>query len=119
MKEPTASAIAAASGLSLVSGSVLGLPADALMAGFGGGLIALSFGDPMTWGRKAISVAVSTVAAAYLAPVMVYLLPMPDAMPFVVALKGLAFGIGFGAQKILPAFMERAIAVIKPKGDAS
>lgn len=112
MKEPTASAVAAASGISLVSGTVLGLPAEALMAGFGGGLVALSFGDPLSWGRKVSSVAVSTISAAFLAPALIYVLPRPEAMPESIAIKALAFVVGFGAQKFLPAFIERGRKII-------
>jgi hypothetical protein len=112
MKEPTASALAAASGLTLVSGTILGLPAEALLAGFGGGLVALSFGDPLTWSKKVSSVAVATIAAAYVAPPLVYVLPMPESMPMLVALKGVAFVIGAGAQKIIPAIIDRSKSII-------
>ena len=112
MKEPTATAIAAASGLTLVSGTILGLPAEALLAGFGGGLVALSFGDPMTWSKKFASVAVSTLAAAYLAPPLAYLIPTPENMPMAVAIKGAAFVIGAGAQKLIQACVTRLETII-------
>lgn len=82
------------------------------MAGFGGGLVALSFGQPLTWGRKVFSVAVSTISAAYMAPAGLYLLPLPDTMPESIALKALAFVIGLGAQKFLPALIERGRNVV-------
>lgn len=121
MREPTASAIAAASGLTLVSGSILGLPAEALLAGFGGGLVALSFGEPLTWAKKASSVAVATIAAAYVAPPLAYLLPVPESMPPLLAAKGMAFIIGAGAQALIPAFISRAKSIIDgtPSGGGS
>lgn len=119
MKEPTASAIAAATGVSIISGSILGLPAEALLAGFAGGLVALSFAEPMPWQRKAGTVATSTISAAYLAPVGAYVLPVPEQMPEVVALKAIAFVIGFGAMKILPLALERARGIISGKSERS
>jgi hypothetical protein len=112
MKEPTASALAAASGLTIVGGSILGLPTDALLAGFGGGLVALSFGASLSWGRKVSSVAVATIAAAYLAPALVYLFTPSTGAPELVALKALAFVIGAGAQAIIPAVINRVTKVV-------
>lgn len=111
MKEPTATAMAAASGLTIAGGSVLGLPADALLAGFGGGLVALSIGAPLTWGRKVSSVAVATIAAAYLAPAAVALMSA-DSASEAVFLKALAFLVGAGAQAIIPAAIRRMEAII-------
>lgn len=112
MKEPTASALAAASGLTIVGGTILGLSTDALLAGFGGGLVALSFGDPLSWGRKVSSVAVATIAAAYLAPGLMYLMTKADGTSELVALKALAFVIGAGAQAIIPAAISRLTRII-------
>lgn len=111
MKEPTATAIAAASGLTIAGGSVLGLPADALLAGFGGGLVALSIGTPLTWGRKVSSVAVATIAAAYLAPAAAALTSAEGASEGVF-LKALAFLVGAGAQAIIPASIRRMEEII-------
>ena len=112
MKEPTASAIAAASGVTILSGTVLGLPAEALLAGFAGGLVALSYGDPMTWGRKAGSVAVSTLSAAFLAPGVMHVVPMPVGTESPVWLKFVAFCVGLGAQRAIPALMDSIPAMI-------
>lgn len=112
MKEPTASALAAASGLTIVGGTILGLPTDALLAGFGGGLVALSFGQPLSWGRKFSSVAVATIAAAYLAPALVYVVNASSGAPELVALKALAFVIGAGAQAIIPATISRLTRIV-------
>lgn len=117
MKEPTTSAIAAASGLTIVGGSILGLPTDALLAGFGGGLVALSFGHPLSWARKVSSVAVATIAAAYLAPALVYLFKPSVGVPELVALKASAFVIGAGAQAIIPAVTNRVTRMIS--GDSA
>lgn len=111
MKDPAATAIAAASGLSIAGGSVLGLPADALLAGFGGGLVALSIGTPLTWGRKVSSVAVATIAAAYLAPAAVALVAAGGPAE-AVFLKALSFLIGAGAQAIIPAAIRRMERII-------
>ena len=114
MKEPTASALAAASGISILSGTILGLPAEAMLGGFGGGLVGLSLAEaPLTWGRKASIVAVATISAAYLAPVFAAVASSSSSGNEGAVLKACAFVIGFGAQTILPAMVNTAVSWVE------
>jgi len=52
------------------AGALLGLQPDTLLPGMLGGLVALSFAQPTTRARMAVSVITSTIIAAYGAPVL-------------------------------------------------
>lgn len=109
MNTEAASTIASAAGISLVTGTVLGLSIATLSAGFFGGLVALSImpGVPGIFARV-VSVAGSTVTAAYMAPYAAAVAHM-DGMSVALELQAAAFMIGAGAQSLLPA----AIAAFK------
>lgn len=75
MAEPASSSgvgVAIAAGTITFTGSVLGVQYDALLAGFFGGLMALSYLPPMTRWRIAGSVATSSLLAGVSAPVIVF-----------------------------------------------
>lgn len=69
MTEPTSTAAAWLAGMT-AAGAVLGLQPDTLLPGMLGGLVALSFAQPTSRARMAISVITSTIIAAYSAPVV-------------------------------------------------
>lgn len=70
MPEPAASTagIAIAAGTITLTGSILGVQYDALLAGLFGGLVSLSYLPAMTWGRIAGSVAGSSLIGGWFAP---------------------------------------------------
>jgi len=105
MNTEAAHAIAASAGVSFVAGSVLGLPVAALAAGFFGGLVALSVmpGVPGVFARV-ISVAASTITAAFMAP-YVAALAHQQSMESLLELQAAAFVIGAGTQALLPAWI--------------
>ena len=72
MAEPTSSTagIALAAGAITLSGSVLGVHYDALLAGFFGGLVSLSYLPAMSIPRTAWSVAAAALLAGLFAPVL-------------------------------------------------
>lgn len=116
MNTEAASTIASAAGISLVTGTVLGLSIATLSAGFFGGLVALSVmpGVPGILARV-VSVACSTVTAAFLAPYVAALAHM-DGMNAALELQAAAFVIGAGAQSLLPAGIAAAKRRIEQLG---
>ena len=72
MPEPTSSsigAVALATGAITITGSLLGMQNDALLAGLFGGLVSLMHLAPMTRLRMALSLATAAVFGAFLAPI--------------------------------------------------
>lgn len=71
MAEPASSmtGIAIAAGTITLTGSVLGVQYDALLAGFCGGLVSLSYLPPMRWNKIAGSVIGSSLVAGWFAPI--------------------------------------------------
>lgn len=113
MNTEAASTIARAAGISIVTGTVLGLSIATLSAGFFGGLVALSImpGVPGIFARV-VSVAGSTITAAFLAPYVAAVAHMTG-MNESLELQAAAFIIGAGAQSLLPA----GIAAMKRRID--
>jgi hypothetical protein len=72
MAEPTSSTagIAIAAGTITLSGSILGVHYDALLAGFFGGLVSLSYLPSMSIPRIAGTVIASALTAGFFAPVL-------------------------------------------------
>lgn len=114
MTDPTSSAVtglAVATGAVQVTGVILGLQYDLLLPGMLGGLIALSFADPTTRTRMAISVFTSTIMAAYGAPVMAAVLPaffaFFDRVNQATLDSACACCIGIAAQTLAPVVLGR------------
>ena len=113
MAEPVSSTvgIAIAAGTITLTGSILGVQYDALLAGFFGGLVSLSYLPPMTWGRIAGSVTGSSLIAGWFAPLasitaanyFPYLSGAGEAPVRISA----AAGLGLCAQVIIPAVFAR------------
>lgn len=108
MAEPTSSTvgIAIAAGTITLSGSILGVHYDALLAGFFGGLVSLSYLPATSIARIAGTVAASALLAGFFAPVI-----SMAAMNYFAWLAGTgdhtriatAAGIGLCAQVAIPA----------------
>lgn len=119
MAEPASSTvgIAIAAGTITLTGSILGVQYDALLAGLAGGLVSLSYLPPMRWSRIASSVAGSSLIAGWFAPVAS--VTAGNYFPFISAAgeSGIriaaAAGLGLCAQVIIPA----AFAWLRKKGD--
>lgn len=114
MAEPQASAViaAAAGGISLVAGSVLGLPLPALVFGFFGGLAAVKLDTQSRslW-QRVTTVALGTVSAAAAAhPVAAA--AHPDGRWLPVA----ALVVGFGAETLLRELLQAVVNVIRRIG---
>ncbi|WGG51834.1 restriction endonuclease [Rugamonas sp. DEMB1] len=117
MAEPASSTvgIAIAAGTITLTGSILGVQYDALLAGLAGGLVSLSYLPAMTLARIAGSVAGSSLLAGYFAPLIA--LGIANYFPFAAAAgDGMrlasAAGLGLGAQVIIPT----AFAWLRRKG---
>ena len=109
-----------------VAGIPLGLRPDILLAGFAGSLVAIilinsvpSAGD--TWAallrttlrRMAVALA-SSLTAGYLAPMLLLIAQLPDAM-----LLGTAFAAGAGAQRVLLSVLHRVVPTTTRDGGAA
>ena len=122
MPEPTTTTVVTLAAGSLavpaltLFGVPLGLRPDILLAGFAGSLVAIilinsvpSTGD--TWAmllrttlrRMAVALA-SSLTAGYLAPMVLLIAQLPDAM-----LLGTAFVAGAGAQRVLLSALRRVV----------
>ena len=109
MAEPASSTvgIAIAAGTITLTGSILGVQYDALLAGLAGGLVSLSYLPAMTWGRIAGSVAGSSLIAGWFAPLAS--IAAANYFPFVGGAGestiriAAAAALGLGAQVIIPA----------------
>lgn len=108
--------VAIAAGTVTVTGSVLGVQYDALLAGFFGGLVSLSYLPAMTLGRTAGSVAGSALVAGWFAPFAS--VAAANYFPFVAGVGepavriAAAAALGLCAQVLIPA----AFAWLRRKG---
>lgn len=113
MAEPNSSAVAGvaiATGAITLSGSVLGLQADALLFGLFGGLLWLMHeSKPMSKARMAGTLAAAALVAGMGAPIAIAWLL--DSFPWVATVPrealrdACAAGVGFAAQWLLPFLM--------------
>jgi len=121
MAEPAASTagIALAAGTITLTGSIVGVQYDALLAGFFGGLVSLSYLPAMSPWKITGSVASSSLLAGYFAPIAAAL-----ALNYFPWLHGVgdftrlaaAAAIGIGWQGLLPAGLSRLRAMIGAGG---
>lgn len=118
MAEPASSTvgIALAAGTLTVTGSIFGVQYDALLAGFFGGLVSLSYLPAMTLARTAGSVAGSALLGGYAAPLAS--VAVANYFPFVAgdgaaSTSISAFALGLCAQVAIPA----ALARLRKKGE--
>lgn len=122
MTEPHATTIAAAAGsISLLAGTVLGLPLPALVFGFAGGFVAVKLDSvPRTLWQRVTTIAMGTVCAAAWAPLIADLMRPEGGHPGM-WVAGLAIGIGGGAEALFREFLQAAVARIRQIGgrDAS
>lgn len=118
MAEPASSTvgIAIAAGTITLTGSILGLQYDFLMAGLFGGLVALSLAEQTSRMRMASSVAISALAAGYCTPVLVVIFHEYLIWSGKISHESLslfcAAAIGVSAQTVLPvglAWLKRRI----------
>ncbi|MBY0556560.1 MAG: restriction endonuclease [Burkholderiaceae bacterium] len=116
MAEPSSTtAVAIAAGTVTLSGSIFGVQYDALLAGFFGGLVSLSYLPPMSAPKIAGTVAGSALLAGFFAPVIAagslhyfpWLLGVGD---FTRLASGAALGIA--AQVVIPAALQRLRSLI-------
>lgn len=117
MAEPASSTvgIALAAGTITLTGSILGVQYDALLAGFFGGLVSLSYLPAMTLARTAGSVAGSALLGGYAAPLAS--LAAANYFPFTSGAASTsisAFALGLCAQVVIPA----ALARLRRKGES-
>jgi hypothetical protein len=112
MAEPASStaSIAIAAGTITLSGSVFGVQYDALLAGFFGGLVSLSYLPPMSALKIASTVAGSALLAGFFAPVIaaaaLHYFPWLHSVGDFMRLAGGA-GLGIAAQVLIPAGLKR------------
>lgn len=119
MAEPhasIASAAAAAGGISLVAGSVLGLPFAALVFGLAGGLAALKLDTAARglWSRVT-TVAMGTVCAAASAHPLAEVLHPPETST-ALWVPAVAIVVGAGAEMLLRAILRAAVHRIEQLG---
>jgi hypothetical protein len=112
MAEPASStaSIAFAAGTITLSGSVFGVQYDALLAGFFGGLVSLSYLPPMSAPKIVGTVAGSALLAGFFAPVIavaaLHYLPWLQGVGDFTRIAGGA-ALGIAAQVLIPAGMKR------------
>lgn len=119
MAEPASSTagVAIAAGTITLTGSILGVQYDALLAGFFGGLVSLSYLPAMPRAKIAGSVAGSSIIAGYFAPIIAaaaaHYLPWLASLGDILRLPS-AIALGLSAQAVIPAVLNR----IRKQGDA-
>jgi hypothetical protein len=117
MAEPASSTvgIAIAAGTITLTGSVFGVQYDALMAGFFGGLVSLSYLPPMSMSKTVGTVAGSALLAGFFAPVIavaaLHYLPWLQSVGDFTRIAGGA-ALGIAAQALIPAAMKRLSSFI-------
>lgn len=105
MAEPTSTGIAIAAGAITITGSILGVQYDSLLAGLFGGLISLRFLPPMTIKQLASSLSASSLLAGFFSPVVTMM--GEHAFPSLLALGNYthiaaAAFLGMSSQVIIP-----------------
>jgi hypothetical protein len=120
MAEPASStaSIAIAAGTITLSGSVFGVQYDALLAGFFGGLVSLSYLPHMPAFKVAGSMAGSALLAGFFAPVIAvaalhYFPWLRDVGDFMRIAAGAALGIA--AQVLIPSGLKRLRSLVGGK----
>ena len=122
MAEPSATAgVAFAAGTITLTGSILGVHYDALLAGFFGGLVALSYLPAMPAARIAGTVAANSLLAGFFAPILAaaasgyfaWAAGMGDALRM-----AMAAGIGVTGQAIVPTAISAIQTWLLKKGGA-
>ena len=90
-------------------GVATGLSYEVLLAGFAGGLVSLSFVEPMGLWRRIWTPVTSTLTAGYTAPIAShYLMSLLAGVNPLTLLMFCAFGIGLVAQFVIPVLIKRA-----------
>ena len=118
MPEPASSTvgIAIAAGTITLTGSIIGVQYDALLAGLFGGLVSLSYLPPMSGPKIAGSVIGSSLVGGWFAPVAA--VAAVNYFPWLTGAgeairMSTAAGLGLGAQVMIPV----AFAWLRKKGD--
>jgi hypothetical protein len=112
MPEPASmtASIALAAGTITLSGSVFGVQYDALLAGFVGGLVSLTYLPPMPALKIAGTLAGSALLAGFFAPVIaaaaLHFFPWLQGVGDFMRLAGGA-ALGLAAQVLIPACLKR------------
>ena len=112
MAEPASSTagVTIAAGTITVTGSVLGVQYDMLLAGFFGGLVSLSYLPSMSPWKIAGSVVGSSLLAGFFAPLIaagaVHYLPWLASVGDFTRMAAAA-ALGIGAQVVIPAGLKR------------
>lgn len=118
MAEPhtTTAILAVGGGISLVAGTVLGLPLPALVFGLAGGLIALKTDATVrTLWQRVTTVATSTIIAAAWAPNLAAIM-QPDGTHPGFWMAGTALATGSGAELLLREVLQAAVHRIRQIG---
>ena len=109
----TTTGVAVAAGTITLTGSIVGVPYDALLAGFFGGLVWLTYRPPADLWKTASSVAVSSLIAGVIAPLVAawaidkfaWLSVLLD--PLMATRIAAGVIIGLCAQVVIPAALNR------------
>lgn len=88
-----------------ISTGFLGIKYAALVAGFAGGVVSLSYIRPLTRLQSAMAVLSGSLVAAYGTPVAVHYLDLGSGSPLE---NGIAFALGLTAMNIVPGVMALA-----------
>lgn len=125
MTEPaTAAALVVQTGTVVIAGAILGIPADALLAGVWGAAISLTSAQ---WQGPTFKVLAGLAAtfgmslglAVFVGPSLAHLLAtMLDKwvgidLPIIPARMGVCFLLALGAQRIAPAIIDRVVGEVK------
>lgn len=113
---PSTLGISIAAGAITLSGSILGLQYEYLMAGMFGGLMALSLAEPTTKWKMATVVATSSVMAGYGTPVAVAFAHTYAIWTTAISHESFSLfcsaSIGISTHTAIPAFLSKAKKLI-------
>lgn len=116
MAEPASSIVAIAAATITLSGSVIGLQYDALLAGLAGGLLSLLYLPSMPVLKIAGAVAGSALLAGFFAPVIAaaaqHFFPWLQTLGDFLRLAGGA-ALGLGGQVLIPAGLRRLRSMVR------
>ncbi len=121
MAEPASSTagVAIAAGAITITGSIFGIQYDALLMGFFGGLVALSYLPPTPLLRTAGSVISSSLIAGWFAPIIgvaiAHYMPWISGAGETAVRMSIAAAFGLGWQTIVPAALARLGKILEGK----
>lgn len=122
MPEPTSTAVSGitlAAGTLTLTGSLFGVQYEALLAGFFGGLLYISYVPQDTKTKIAISLFAASLIAGYFAPIVtlaaIHYLPWTEALGRGQVQIAVAAALGLGGQSTVPAVLIKTLKYLSKR----